>query len=141
MENPEKYKECGKRKKTKEYSKKWHAERYKRMTPEERKKRCFNSARANAKRNKKRLKEFSLEFSDLDWPEFCPVLGVKLNYGCPSGDKSKKDNSPSIDRMDCSKGYIPGNVAVMSWRANMLKCDGTLEEFEKLVLYLKRLGD
>ena len=46
-------------------------------------------------------------------------------------------NSYSLDRIDSSKGYIPGNVWVISRRANAIKSDATLEELELLVKNLK----
>lgn len=84
-------------------------------------------------RAKKRGWDFDLEESDLIIPEVCPVLGIPitLRYG---GDK---DSSPSLDRIDSNKGYVKGNVQVISWRANNLKSNGTLEEFIKLVEFLK----
>jgi hypothetical protein len=47
------------------------------------------------------------------------------------------DNSPSLDRIDTSKGYVKGNVWVISWRANKLKSDATLAELESIVLALR----
>lgn len=43
------------------------------------------------------------------------------------------NNAPSIDRFDNNKGYEKGNVAVISWRANNLKRDATLDELQKVV--------
>lgn len=67
------------------------------------------------------------------FPTHCPVLGIPLVYG----EKGiRTDNSASLDRTDCSKGYEVGNVKVISWRANRIKNNGTLEDFKKLVDYL-----
>lgn len=89
----------------------------------------------NAKsRAKKAGLEFTIEKSDIIIPEKCPVFGVPLElvYG-----EGTKNNKPSLDRIDSSKGYVKGNVQVISWRANNLKSDGTLEEFIKLVEFMK----
>jgi len=61
-------------------------------------------------------------------PEHCSVLGIKLecNYGKGVGKQSP--NSPSLDRIDNSKGYTQDNVRIISWRANDLKSDSTPEE-------------
>lgn len=56
-------------------------------------------------------------------PTHCPILGFKF-YAVP-GDK---DYSPSIDRIDNSKGYIKGNIHWVSGRANWLKRDMTMRE-------------
>ena len=40
-------------------------------------------------------------------------------------------NSPSIDRIDSNKGYIKGNVRIISLRANMMKNDANLQELEE----------
>lgn len=85
----------------------------------------------------KRGVEFRLTVDDLTWPTHCPVLGIKLNYGKPSNGRGS-DDSPSLDRHIPSLGYTPGNVVVMSWRANRLKCDGTVEEFHALIEYLRK---
>jgi hypothetical protein len=55
-------------------------------------------------------------------PTHCPVLGIELTYGGPL------DSSPSIDRLDNTRGYTVDNVRVISTRANRIKSDGTAEE-------------
>lgn len=84
-------------------------------------------------RAKARAKKYDIEFNitieDLDFPEICPVLGVSL---LQSKNKAS-DNSPSLDRIDNTKGYIKGNVRVISWKANRLKNDASLEELQKIV--------
>lgn len=85
---------------------------------------------------KKRAKlkgfEFNLELSDIpEIPEFCPVLGIPIipNDGahCPT------DNSPSVDRIDSTKGYIKGNVHIISNRANRIKSDATIDELRMVL--------
>lgn len=83
---------------------------------------------------KKRGLECTITVDDFEIPEFCPVLGIKLISGMYTGKRT--DASPSIDRIDNTKGYIPGNINVISWRANDLKSNGTLTEFQKIVDYL-----
>lgn len=84
-------------------------------------------------RAKDRNLEFNLDIGDIIIPDFCPILKIPLFVG----DTKHCDNSPSLDRSDSSKGYIKGNVEIISYRANMLKNNGSLEEFEMLVSYLK----
>lgn len=80
--------------------------------------------------------EFTIEFEDLFWPTHCPILGIELDYYGISG--RKEENSVSFDRVDSTKGYIPGNVEIISWRANRIKNDGTSEEHRKIADYLDR---
>ena len=80
--------------------------------------------------------EFSLDESDVSpLPTVCPVLGITLNYAVTSG--KPEDNSPSIDRLDNSKGYVHGNVRVISNRANRFKSNATVEELTKVLSYMK----
>lgn len=79
-------------------------------------------------------KDFDIEVSDIVIPEYCPVLGIALRLGVKRGFI---EDAPSIDRVDSEKGYVKGNVFVISWRANKIKSDASLEELEKLVAYVK----
>lgn len=91
----------------------------------------LQTAKANARTSGL---EFSITKKDIcSIPSICPVLGVPLFF-----TKGKRTaNTPSLDRIDNSKGYIPGNVQIISWRANLLKANGSLEEFKKIVEYMK----
>jgi hypothetical protein len=80
--------------------------------------------------------EFDLSEDDLVIPEFCPILGIPIYVGEGQGP-----NSPSLDRIDNDKGYVKGNVHVVSWRANDLKANASLDELEKLVRFLKKRKD
>lgn len=91
----------------------------------------FQSAKARAKQ---KGIPFDITLDDLSLPVVCPVLGIPL---VTHAGKGKQPDSPSIDRIDNSKGYVPGNVWIISWRANDLKKDGTLLEFVKLVEALR----
>lgn len=75
---------------------------------------------------------FDLKYPDLDWPEYCPVLGLKLNYQADS----REESSPSFDRVNSDLGYIKENVRIISWRANRIKNDGTEEEHRKIADYI-----
>jgi len=75
---------------------------------------------------------FSLE--KIEIPEFCPVLGIPLGMG----DGRVQDGSSTIDRIDPTLGYTPENCRVISWRANKIKSDVTLEEMKKIRDYMKR---
>lgn len=92
----------------------------------------FNTKRANAKRGKI---EFTILFGDIIFPTHCPILGNELNYYAIT----KEEYSPSFDRLDPTKGYIPGNVFICSWRANRIKNDGNEEEHRKIADYLSNI--
>lgn len=77
--------------------------------------------------------EWNIEFNDLTFPTHCPILGIELNYSA----SYRSDDSPSFDRIDSSKGYVKGNVVIMSWRANRIKNDGTAEEHQRIADFIK----
>lgn len=78
---------------------------------------------------------FNLEAQDIIIPENCPVLGIPLEQGTRKNHWS----APSLDRIRPELGYVKGNVIVVSWRANFLRSNGTLEELEKVVAYSKSI--
>ena len=87
---------------------------------------------------KKRAKEKSIEFSltreDLTVPEFCPILGIRIE----ANERRWQDSSPSIDRVDPKRGYVRDNVQIVSSRANRIKNDATVDKLERIAAYLRR---
>lgn len=78
---------------------------------------------------------FELEKEDIVVPETCPYLGIPLVRTRPRG--SPRRDIASLDRIDPTKGYVKGNVEVMSWLANTMKNDAPPEllvRFAKEVL-------
>jgi hypothetical protein len=67
----------------------------------------------------------------------CPVLGIPLEWSTLQG-KGVIANSPSLDRIDPTKGYIKGNVWIISYKANTIKNNATHEE---LKLVTKAVGE
>lgn len=84
--------------------------------------------RSCRKRAKRQGIEFSIEETDIVIPDFCPVLLQPLEY---CGEDRRY--WPSVDRVDNSKGYIKGNVRVISYKANMMKSDFTIEQVKNLL--------
>ena len=80
--------------------------------------------------------DFNLEIEDIVVPEFCPILGIKLEVNKNRGGKA---NSPSLDRINNELGYVKGNVQVISKRANLIKSDATLKELQLLCDWLSAL--
>lgn len=123
------------------YSKEWRA-----ANPDQERRnnaqwRINNPAKVLLSSAKQRAKrkgwDFNLTLEDIVVPERCPVLGILLfgrGHGVPMA------NSATLDRLDNSKGYVKGNVTVISWRANALKKDATVEEVEKLLMWMKSQG-
>lgn len=97
-------------------------------------KRQFSAVRQKAKRNNI---PFTIKYEELELPEFCPVLGLKLNYRWRELDTTDYTKA-SIDKLIPALGYVPGNVFVISWRANRLKNNMTIDELEKILDYMKR---
>ncbi len=84
-------------------------------------------------RAKKHGVVFTIPKSAVVIPEFCPILGIRL--GRKGGVAC--DTSPTLDRIRPALGYVPGNVAVISMRANRIKNDGTPEEHEAIARFMR----
>jgi hypothetical protein len=73
------------------------------------------------KRSRRRGWELGITVDDLAVPACCPFLGTEFVFG-------HFDFGPSVDRIDSSKGYVKGNVQVISNKANRIKSDATLDD-------------
>jgi len=92
----------------------------------------ISSARGRAR---KRGLPHDIKASDIEVPTHCPVLGIPLKAW--GANKQLQADSPTLDRIIPHLGYVKGNVRVISWRANKIKSDATLEELERIVTYLR----
>jgi len=93
-------------------------------------------------RAKKRAEKSGIEFNilkeDIVIPNVCPVFSFEFVVG--SG-KGPTDKSPSLDRIDNTKGYVKGNIQVISFKANRMKNDCDVNDIELLLCYMKNLKD
>lgn len=89
--------------------------------------RLFRAARSRAK---KAGLEFTIEVADVVIPDRCPILDVPLGLvGSPY--------APSLDRIDNNRGYVKGNVAVISKLANQMKGLMVIADAERLLAYMR----
>lgn len=84
--------------------------------------------------------EFDLTVDDLIIPDRCPILDIPLVFGNDNSTcTGPTDNSPSVDRIDPSKGYTKDNIVVVSQRANRIKNNATIQELQLLYQYYSNL--
>nr|DAV12594.1 MAG TPA: restriction endonuclease [Caudoviricetes sp.] len=76
---------------------------------------------------------FDLTLEDITLPEVCPVLGIEIVFG----RGQVQPGSPTVDRVVPEKGYVRGNVCVISHRANQIKSNGTIAEHEAVLRYMR----
>jgi hypothetical protein len=86
----------------------------------------LNCSKQNARKKKQ---EHSISLEDIKIPDICPVFGTKFDTGM---------HVASIDRVDNSKGYIPGNIQIISKRANMMKYDASIPELIQFAQWVLR---
>ncbi len=87
-------------------------------------------------RSAKKGLEFNIELEDIVIPAKCPILDIELT---PNTNYSKA-SSPSIDRLDNTKGYIKGNVWVISTLANNMKNSATIDQLIKFGEWTRNLN-
>ena len=106
----------------------WMKNHYRKFPSEQ----MLRRAKARAKREGY---EFNLTIEDVSpLPKYCPVFGEELRPSIGQQDVW----TYSLDRIDNSKGYIKGNVAIMSYRANRLKNDGSADDHEKIAAWMRK---
>lgn len=85
-------------------------------------------------RAKTRNIELSISENDIVVPNICPYLKVPF----VKGTKGNYQYTYSIDRIDNSKGYIPGNIEIISMKANSMKNNATDAELLNFALEVIR---
>lgn len=99
--------------------------------------RLWEAARDRAKRTGV---TFTISIDDVRavWPadSRCPVLGLPLQHGIGK----MHDASPTLDRLQPQWGYEPGNIAVISLRANRAKGGLTAAELAKVAEWMRAQG-
>jgi len=74
----------------------------------------------------------SLLESDIQTPTHCPALGMELGWD----NRTVQDNSPTLDKLVPSLGYVPGNIQVISHKANNIKHNANAEEIRAVAAWL-----
>jgi hypothetical protein len=77
--------------------------------------------------------EFTIKLKDIHIPNKCPILKVPL--------VCSTRYSPSIDRIYPDKGYVKGNIAVISTLANSMKANATPDELLIFAKNIKKFMD
>ncbi|AXH71972.1 MAG: putative restriction endonuclease [Podoviridae sp. ctbj_2] len=94
--------------------------------------------RAAKDRAKKRGVVFQLDVEDIVIPEKCPILDIPIVIRAGiNGERGGKMDSPSLDRIDNDKGYVKGNVQVISHQANSMKFTATPAQLLKFADWIK----
>ena len=97
-------------------------------------------AKAKARALKKNLPfDIDLPYIRSIVPSHCPVFDIPLEWSRRRGASPVPlSNSPSLDRIDPERGYVKGNVWIISHKANAIKNSATHEE---LKLVTKAVGE
>ena len=74
---------------------------------------------------------FNLDIEDIQIPENCPLLGVKMEL--------RTKYAPSIDKIIPDKGYVKGNIMIISRKANTMKNDASIEQLRVFARNVLRL--
>jgi hypothetical protein len=92
-------------------------------------------------RARKNKLPYDRDLSKLALPDICPVLGTALNYSRNYKRETSligpQPDSPSLDRIVPEHGYVFTNLRVISWRANFLKRDATIDEIKRVLAYME----
>jgi hypothetical protein len=129
------------RKKNAEHIKKYREDKYPDYAQHVAEAKIKNPERYIHSRAKRRAKnknfKFNIEISDINIPNMCPILDIPIFKVRTQGKKAgPTSNSASLDRIDNTKGYIKGNIQVVSHQANTMKGNATPEELIKFAKWI-----
>ena len=96
----------------------------------------FSNIKCRARRNGIPF-EFKSSKELPDVPLICPMLKIPMFVG----EGKSTDNSPTLDRIDNTNGYIKGNVQWLSRKANQMKSNANFKEVEMLYNFMKEQQD
>lgn len=82
--------------------------------------------------------EFDIDIEDIIIPKICPYLNIEIT-NIPNTTRNYIKSNASIDRIDNTKGYIKGNIQIISTYANFLKKDATVKELQSFADGINRL--
>lgn len=89
-------------------------------------------------RAKKRGRPCTIKIQDIVIPKYCPYLGFVLKCALNS---SYSPFSPTLDEIIPGRGYIPGNIEVISRQANTMKSNASPSELVRMAkVILERWG-
>lgn len=89
----------------------------------------LKSSKYNAKKSGT---EHTITTEDIVIPDVCPVFHTPFIRGTPF--------ALSIDRIDSSKGYVPGNIQIISRKANTMKNNATADELRMFADWIINAG-
>lgn len=79
--------------------------------------------------------DLTADYLESIWSGTCPVLGVEIHLY----DTDRSDEfAAELDRFTPELGYVKGNVAFLSRRANRLKNNTTTHELRQLLNWMER---
>ena len=76
----------------------------------------------------------NITVDDIVVPARCPVLLIPI----VRGEGKPVAGSPSLDKLIPELGYVRGNIAVISHKANSMKQAGTPEELQAVANYVRQ---
>jgi len=98
--------------------------------------RIINQRRAESKKQNV-VFEIDSEYAFSLAQDICPVLGITLSWTERNGKAT--DNSPSLDKFNPKLGYIKGNVAWISFKANTIKSNASFNEIQAVADWMKSI--
>ena len=80
--------------------------------------------------------DFDITQDDISLPTHCPILKIPIIVIRGQG---RRNEGPSLDRIDSTKGYLKDNVWIVSDLANKMKSNATTEQLKLFGEWTKTL--